>query len=64
MVKGHNIHKPKVRIPRLNLNDLQHLMMRPAQPQEEAEGENDGDGEAAQNGAEAEVEQDQHLLKD
>ena len=26
MVMGHNIHRPKIRIPRLNMNDLNLLM--------------------------------------
>jgi len=25
MVMGHNIHRPKIRIPRLNMNDLNNL---------------------------------------
>jgi hypothetical protein len=33
MVKGHNIHKPKVRITRLNMNDLNNLVVRSRQVQ-------------------------------
>ena len=39
MVKGHNIHKPKVRITRLNLNDLNNLVVRNRQVQTRQEHE-------------------------
>ena len=31
MVMGHNIHRPKIRIPRLNMNDLNLLMQNTGQ---------------------------------
>jgi hypothetical protein len=55
MVNGHNIHKPKVRITRLNLDDL-NLLTRPQQNDNQRG--DDGDDESdvgAANGSQNEV---------
>lgn len=53
MVNGHDIHKPKVRITRLNMEDL-HLLTRPQQNANQR-GDDDDDDEGAANGSQNEV---------